>query len=402
MATTTELLDRGGKALIGNYGRLPVVMVRGAGTLVWDADGRKYLDLFAGFGGVILGHAHPALVEAANKQANTLWHVGNLYYNEPQIEYAERLKEIGFGGKSFFCHSGAEANEAACKLARLRGHKIFPRRWKIISLNNSFHGRTLAMLAATGNPKYRAGFEPDVSGFVQVEAGNFEALASAIDDETAGVLMEPIQGEGGMNVYPADYPGKVRALCDQRELTLIFDEVWTGCGRTGRWFAHQHFTDAKGNKVEPDIMTLGKAAGGGLPVGVMCAKPAIADLLVPGTHGSTLGGNAICMTVAKTILDVVEREKLLEHALALGEHAIARLHSDPRVAGKIAGVRGSGLFLGIELKAPPEKLVEKGMERGIIVNLTAGKVIRLAPPINISREQWDQGLEAVLALIAAL
>ncbi len=258
------------------------------------------------------------------------------------------------------------------------------------------------MLAATGNPKYRAGFEPEVSGFVQVEAGNFDALAAAVDDETAAILIEPIQGEGGMNVYPADYPAKVRALCDQRELTLIFDEVWTGCGRTGRWFAHQHFTTATGHAIHPDIMTLGKAVGGGLPVGVMCAKPDLANLLVPGTHGCTLGGNAICMAVAKTILDVIEQENLLAHASQLGEHAIARLRANSNIAHKIADIRGRGLFLGIELTTAPVKLVEKAMERNLIVNLTAAKVIRLAPPINIPLQQWDQGLDQLIELIASL
>ncbi len=402
MANTQQLLDRAANSLTGNYGRLPFVMVRGAGAKVWDSDGKEYLDLFAGFGGAILGHCHPALIEAAQQQAQNLWHVGNVYYNQPQIEYAQRLSQIGFGGKSFFCHSGAEANEAACKLARLRGSKHSPKRWKIISLNNSFHGRTLAMLAATGNPKYRAGFEPEVSGFVQVEAGNFDALAAAVDDETAAILIEPIQGEGGMNVYPSDYPAKVRALCDQRELTLIFDEVWTGCGRTGRWFAHQHFTTATGHAIHPDIMTLGKAVGGGLPVGVMCAKPDLANLLVPGTHGCTLGGNAICMAVAKTILDVIEQENLLAHASQLGEHAIARLRANSNIAHKIADIRGRGLFLGIELTTAPVKLVEKAMERNLIVNLTAAKVIRLAPPINIPLQQWDQGLDQLIELIASL
>ncbi len=399
---TSEILERGKRALIGNYARMPVVMARGDGCWLWDADGRRYLDLFAGFGGAVLGHCHPALVAAATEQAAALWHVGNTFYTEPQIELAERLARHAFAGRAFFCHSGAEANEAACKLARLRGGTKSPARWKIISLSRSFHGRTLAMVAATGNPAVKAGFEPAVPGFVQVEAGDFDALAAAVDDETAAVLMEPIQGEGGVNVYPDGYVRRVRELCDARELTLIFDEVWTGCGRTGRWFAHQHVTDDAGRPVEPDIMTLGKAVGGGLPMGVMWARPALAELLVPGKHGSTLGGNAIASAVSRTIFDVIERENLLAHAAVLGEHAIARLRHESSIRQKVAGVRGRGLFLGIELKDVPDKLVERGLERGVIVNVTAQKVIRLAPPINIGRPEWDKGLDEVVALIASL
>src|SRR5208282_1398950 len=216
-----------------NYARLPIALARGQGSRLWDADGKQYLDLFAGFGGTILGHCHPALVAAVIDQAKTLWAVGNTFYSQGQIDVAQRLRLHSFAGKAFFCHSGAEANEAACKLARLRGSQNGGQRWKIIALNHSFHGRTLAMIAATGNPTYRAGFGPEVPGFVHVQGGDFDALEKALDDQTCAILMEPIQGEGGINLYPADYPRRVRALCDQRQLSLIFDEVWTGCGRTG-------------------------------------------------------------------------------------------------------------------------------------------------------------------------
>jgi acetylornithine aminotransferase len=272
----------------------------------------------------------------------------------------------------------------------------------MISLNKSFHGRTLAMIAATGNPAVKAGFGPEVPGFAQVEPGDFDALERAVDEQTAGIIMEPIQGEGGVNFYPEGYARRVRQLCDARELTLIFDEVWTGCGRTGRWFGFQHLTDAFGKVVQPDIITLGKAVGGGLPVGVMFARPQVADLLIPGKHGSTLGGNAICMAVSKTLFDVIEREKLLDNASTLGEYGVARLKNEASIRDKIAGVRGRGLFLGIELKNAPEKFVDKGLERGIIVNLTSQKVVRVAPPINIDRRTWDEGLDALIGLIASL
>jgi len=403
MSATHDLLERGKCVLIGNYARQPIVMARGEGSYLWDTEGKRYLDLFAGFGGSILGHCHPALIQAAHEQATKLWHVGNTFHTEPQIEVAERLNRLTFGGQAFFCHSGAEANEAACKLARLRGHKEFGNKFKIISLNKSFHGRTLAMLAATGNPIYRAGFEPEVPGFVNIPGGDIEALAKAVDVQTAGIIMEPIQGEGGVNIYPAEYPRQVRELCDKRGVTLIFDEVWTGCARTGKWFAHQHFADAKG-AIEPDIMTLGKAVGGGLPVGIMYARPAIAALLVPGTHGCTLGGNPICMAVSRTIFDIIEREGLNAHATELGRHAIARLGAEPKIKDKIAAVRGRGLMLGIELATPPgkDKFVAKGLERGLVVNLTSEKVVRLAPPVNIEKPDWDAGIDGVIELIAAL
>jgi len=402
MSRTAQILERGKRALIGNYARQPIVMERGQGPWVWDTDGRKYLDLFAGFGGCILGHCHPALVEAATTQANKLWHVGNTFYTEPQIELAERLNKFAFTGQAFFCHSGLEANEAAVKLARLRGNQKQPARWKIISLSHSFHGRSLAMISATGNPAVKQGFEPMVPGFIQVEAGNFDALEKAVDNETAGILMEPIQGEGGINLYPEGYAARVRELCNKHGLTLIFDEVWTGCGRTGRWFGHQHFRDTSGAVVEPDIMTLGKAVGGGLPVGILFAKPEIAALLVPGKHGCTLGANPICMAVSKTIFDVIERERLVDHAAELGEHGIARLKNETSIRQKVASVRGRGLFIGIELKQPPDKLVDKGLAKGIIVNLTAKTVIRVAPPINLDRGLWDQGLDLLVQTIVGL
>jgi acetylornithine/N-succinyldiaminopimelate aminotransferase len=394
MSDMEQLVERSKQVLIHNYARIPIVMARGEGSALWDVAGKRYLDLFAGFGGCILGHCHPQLIAAATAQANKLWHVGNSFYTEPQMELAERLNKFAFKGQAFFCHSGAEANEAAVKLARLRGNEATPKRWKIISLNKSFHGRTLAMITATGNPSVKAGFEPLVPGFTQVEGGDYDALVAAVDDETAGIIVEPIQGEGGINQYPADYLPKLRKLCDERGMTLIFDEVWTGCGRTGKWFCHQHMG------VEPDIMTLGKAAGGGLPVGVMYAKPEVAKLFGPGKHGCTLGGNPICMSVSRTLFDVIEREKLLEHAARLGEIAISRLRSDASIKSKVTEVRGRGLFLGIELNDEPQKLIDRALGRGIVINLTAKKVIRLAPPINISQDEWERGLGLVIQTIA--
>jgi acetylornithine/N-succinyldiaminopimelate aminotransferase len=396
MATTDEILSRAQASLIGNYGRLPVVMDRGEGAYLWDADGKRYIDLFAGFGGGILGHCHPDLVRAVQEQAAKLWHVGNTFHSLPQTEMAERLVKTAFPGRAFFCHSGLEANEAAIKLARLRGGQHSPRRWKVISMHRSFHGRSLATIAAI-----RAGFEPVVPGFTHVDLGDLEGLTAAIDNETAGVIVEPIQGEGGVHPMPLEYAIELRRICDERQITLIFDEVWTGCGRTGKWFGHQHFKRADGSVVTPDIMTMGKAVGGGLPVGVMYARPEVAALLTPGKHGCTLGGNPICMAAAKTIFDVIERDNLLGHAQTLGEHAIARLKNEPSIKQKITQVRGKGLFIGIELKEPPTGIVEKGIANGVLINLTSQKIVRLAPPMNIDIEAWNQGLDLVVKTIAS-
>jgi predicted acetylornithine/succinylornithine family transaminase len=396
---TAAFLDRAKSVLIGNYARLPVVMTRGQGARLWDSTGKQYIDLFAGFGGGILGHAHPALVESITQQANKLWHVGNTFHSEPQVELAERLNKFAFRGQAFFCHSGLESNEAAVKLARLRGAQQNPRRWKVVSFHRSFHGRSLAMIAATGNPAVKAGFEPAVPGFTQIDLGDLEALGAVADNETAAVIVEPIQGEGGINPIPLDFAIELRRLCDQRQITLIFDEVWTGCGRTGKWFGHQHFVDASGKAVLPDILTLGKAIGGGMPVGVMFARPELAALMTPGKHGCTIGGNPIGMSVARTIFDVIERENLLAHAAALGEKATARLRGNARLMAKATAVRGKGLFLGIELKEPPTKLVERALDHGVIINVTGQKIIRIAPPINVSEEEFFRGLDAMIEAV---
>jgi acetylornithine/N-succinyldiaminopimelate aminotransferase len=399
MSDTQQILQRADKVLIANYARQPIVMQRGQGSELWDADGKHYLDLFAGFGGTILGHCHPELIAAANDQMHRLWAVGNTYHSLPQIELAEKINRHAFPGLAFFCHSGLEANEAACKLTRLRGHEFSPTRWKIISLSRSFHGRSLAMIAATGNPATKAGFEPAVPGFIQVESGDIEKLRAAVDDETAGILIEPIQGEGGIHPHTPAYFHDVRKLCDEKNLTLIFDEVWTGCGRTGRWFGYQLYRTPDGKPIEPDILTLGKALGGGLPVGAMFARPEIGKLLVPGKHGCTLGGNPVCMAVSSKIFDIIERDGLAERAAMLGERAMVRLRNEASIKSKVRQIRGSGLMLGIDLNEPPQKFLERALAAGIIANLTAQTVIRLAPALTISEEQWNQGLERLIRVI---
>jgi acetylornithine/N-succinyldiaminopimelate aminotransferase len=409
---TPELLEQAQDVLIQNYGRLPVVFVRGHFSMLWDAAGNEYIDLFAGFGGGILGHAHPELVSTAKAQLEQLWHVGNSFHTIPQIEFATKLKQHAFDGRAFFCHSGLEANEAAVKLARLRGLSNGGKRWKTVSLIKSFHGRSLAMIAATGNPAVKEGFGPAVPGFTNVDPLDFDALHKAIDDETCCIIMEPVQGEGGVNMYPPGHARKIRDLCDQHGLSLIFDEVWTGCGRTGKWFGHQWFTPEthelaahptlSNAPVLPDIMTLGKAVGGGLPVGVMFAQTELSKLLVAGKHGCTLGGNPTCMAVSNKIFQIIERDDLVRKARKLGDHAKARLSSDDRIKSKIKEVRGHGLFLGIELAAAPEKFIEKCLDQRVISNLTAKNVVRVAPAINITQAEWDMGLDRLCNVIASL
>jgi predicted acetylornithine/succinylornithine family transaminase len=387
-----ELIARHQASLIGNYGKLPAVLVRGRGSLLFDADGKEFVDFFAGFGGTILGHAHPALVEAVTQQAQTLWAVGNQFYNEPAIRLAEQLKAKAFDGRAFFCHSGAEANEAAIKLARISAG---PERYKIISMLRGFHGRTLGALSATPTPEYQRGFGPMMTGFSAVPYNDLPALMAAMDDQTAGVLVEPIQGEGGVHTPDPEFLPGVRKLCDQRKVALIFDEVWTGVGRTGRYFGHQHYG------VTPDIMSMGKALGGGLPVGGILAKPAFAEFFQPGTHGCTLGGNPICAATAARIFEVLEKEKLCAQATANGAwltDAIAALKSS-----KIKEIRGKGLFIGLELNlADAGKLVPMALERGLVLNVTHKNVVRICPAVNIPRPLLERGLEIFTQVLAAL
>ncbi len=385
-----------------NYSRYPIVLERGHGAHLWDSHGKHYLDLFAGFGGPVLGHCHPDLIRAVNDQMHKLWQVGNLFHTEPQTRVAQTLHRIGFGGRSFFCHSGADANEAAIKLARLYG-KAFPAkaagtvegRYKIVTALNSFHGRTFGAMMATGQDKVRKGFEPLLPGFNHVPFNDLTAVERAIDDQTVAVMVEPIQGEGGVNVPGDDYLPGLRKLCDDRDLLLICDEVWTGCGRTGRWFAHQHWN------IAPDIMTLAKGVGGGLPVGVMCAAPRVAEHFDwhkygGAIHGITLGGNCLTMAAAAAVLQVIEREGLIDHARKLGEYALRRLRRFAQDhPGLIVDVRGKGLFIGVELAPGPDaakNIVNQCLERGLLINATQGVVLRLAPALVIAESELEEGL----------
>ena len=434
-STTQAIIDRHDAHLSLNYPRYPVAMVEGRGAELRDAEGKTYLDLFAGFGAPVLGHCHPDLVEAVTRQAGKLWHVGNLFHTEPQTRAAEAIARLGFGGRSFFCHSGADANEAALKLARLYGKANRGDaegefgRFGVISCRQSFHGRSFATMNATANPAVSAGFGPHLPGYVNVPYNDVDAVAAAIDPQTVAVIAEPIQGEGGINVPDPDYFRRLRALCDQHDLLLICDEVWTGCGRTGKTFAYQHWLDDHDHA--PDIMTLGKGVGGGLAVGVMCAQDRIAELYNARTqggvkHATTLGGNCLSMAVTAKIFEVLERDGLTARAEQLGAAAVARLRDWAQDRDEVVEVRGRGLFIGVQLRPHGEagggadgseggkegggeggawfgsaaEVVARCMERGLLINATGGNVLRIAPPITIESEALDRGLDLLQEVIA--
>ncbi len=383
MSVAQQIVDRHTHLLIGNYGKQPAVFTRGNGSTLWDADGKSYIDLFAGFGGTILGHAHPDLVKAIHLQSQMLWHVGNQFYTEPQVRLAEAIRQASFDGRGFFCHSGAEAAEAAIKLARISGG---PNRKKIVSMHKGFHGRTLGALSATSGPAQH-GFDPLVPDFIHVPFDDLNALDAVMDEQTAAVIMEPIQSEGGMNVPSPQYVAGVRALCDQTGAALILDEVWTGVGRTGKFFGHQHIG------VTPDIMTMGKALGGGIPVGGIWAVPERASFFKPGTHGSTLGGNPICAAVSAEVFNVINRDNLLARAVEGGQH-ITRFMQSSRHASKMADIRGRGMFIGVQLNTPDATaLLRRCLELGLVINVTQKNVIRICPALTISTAQLQQGLE---------
>lgn len=388
--------------MIRNYPRLPITMAEGRGCELIDAAGNTYLDLFSGFGAGILGHCHPDLIDAATQQAQRLWHAGNLLHTEPQVALAEHIAAKGFNGRSFFCHSGSDANEAAFKLARLYGRG---ERHKILATGGSFHGRGFAAMMATGQEKVREGFAPFLPGFDHVPFNDANAIANAVDDQTVAVIVEPIQGEGGVVVPDERYLSELRRICDEHDLLLIVDEVWTGCGRTGRWFAYQHAG------IEPDILTLGKAVGAGLPVGVMCAADRIAaefDFETRNTvpHATTLGGSCVPMAVSARMFEVIERDGLLQRAEDLGRAALDRMRQWLDRYPVVADVRGRGLFLGVELNLEGSRfesagqVVRAGLDQGILLGAAQQNVVRLAPPLTISDAELDRGLSLLEPLLA--
>ncbi len=389
--TTQETIELYNKYVIANYKRLARVIVRGEGCWLWDADGNKILDMFPGWAVSGIGHCHPKVVEAIRRQAGELLHIDNTFYSEPQARLAEMLSERGFGGKCFFCNSGAEANEAALKLARLYTEKD---KYKFITAEGSFHGRTFATVTATAQPKYHEGFLPLLPGFTYIPFNDVEALEAAFSDETAAVMVEPIQGEGGINVATAEFLQAIRRLCDENGAVMILDEVQTGIGRTGEWFAYQHYD------VEPDIITMAKALGGGTAIGAMMAKEELAAVLTPGKHASTFGGNNLACAAGVAVIEAIEEDNLLENARVVGEYAQKRLRALGEKHYIIDHVRGVGMMIGVQLKGPGAKIVEKCLERGLRINCTHDTVLRLMPAMITTKELIDEAVEILDAVLS--
>ena len=386
---TVELFQR---YVIANYNRYPVNLVRGEGSLVWDAEGNRYLDLFPGWGCNLLGHCPAPIVRAVQEQVATLIHVPNTWHMDVQGRWAQMLSQRSFGGQAFFCNSGTEANEAAIKLARLHGKG----RYKIITFTGGFHGRTLGALTATAQPKYHEGLGPLVAGFQYAPFGDLEAAKKLVDDETCAILVEPIQGEGGIRIPPTGFLPGLRKLCDEKNLLLIFDEVQTGCGRTGDWFAYQRFG------VTPDAMTLAKAVCGGIAGGALLAKPEIAPALRPGMHAATFGGNPIAARAGIATLEMIEQDGLLENAKQLGDLFKTCFDALAAECDIVREVRVAGVMVGIELAVDGTSVVKECLARKLLVNCTHNTVIRLLPAMNLTEEQAEEGCDVLTDVIRKL
>jgi acetylornithine/N-succinyldiaminopimelate aminotransferase len=427
--STKETIERFNKYVMANYTRLPLVAVRGKGPYIWDADGKRYLDLFSGWAVTGVGHCHPRLVEAIAKQAAKLIFMPNTWYTEPQGRLAEWIATTSFGGKCFFCNSGAEANEGAIKLARLATAK---EKYKIISFENSFHGRTFAAVTATAQPKYQQGFAPLVPGFSYAPLNDLEAVEKLVDGETAAILVEPIQGEGGVNVAQADFLRALRDLCDQRGMVLIFDEVQTGVGRCGTWWGYQAMRSAEcgvrsddgpgaagegagedaaspsslrpsvpSSLVVPDIMTMAKQLGGGTAIGALAAKPEVAEHLKPSTHASTFGGNPLAAAAGCAVFEIIRDENLLENAQRMGSYLKQRMLELKQDVPLIAEVRGEGLMIGVELTESGAGVAAACLAKGLHINCTHETVLRIMPPLNITQGQLDEGLDVLADVLNA-
>lgn len=389
-AETVELFKR---YVIPNYNRLPINLVRGEGSFVWDSEGNRYLDFFPGWGCNLLGHCPAPVVEAVQRQVATLIHAPNTWHMEIQGRWAQSLSEKSFGGQAFFCNSGAEANEAAIKLARL--HAARPR-YKIITFQGGFHGRTLGALTATAQPKYHEGLGPLVAGFVYCPYNDLEAAARCIDDETCAILVEPVQGEGGVRIPSRQFLQGLRTLCDQHGLLLMFDEVQTGCGRTGEWFAYQNFG------VTPDVMTLAKALCGGIAGGAMLARKEVAASLRPGMHAATFGGNPVASAAGLAALEMIENDGLLECGRDLGELFRRRLDALASQCPVVKEVRVIGAMIALELSVDGAPVVKACQERKLLVNCTQGTVIRLLPALNLTAEQAEEGCDILAEVVSEL
>jgi len=383
------------KNLMNTYSRLPVTFAKGEGVWLWDDQGNKYLDALAGIAVCGIGHSHPKLVKAISEQAGTLIHTSNLYHIDKQDKLAKKLAILSGLNKSFFCNSGAEANEAAIKLARLYGHNKGIDQPTIIVMENSFHGRTMATLTASGNRKVQAGFEPLLTGFARVPFNDLDAIAqvSVHNKNVVAILVEPYQGEGGVNVPQANYLKGLRQICDENSWLLMLDEVQCGIGRSGKWFAFQN------SEIVPDVITLAKSLGSGVPIGACIAGNVAGDIFKPGNHASTFGGNPLACTAAITTLDIIEEEDLMCNALEQGNFIRKNLLKKLGNLTHVTQIRGHGLMIGIELTKPCGELVTKALEQGLLLNVTSDKVVRLLPPLVIKQNESEQIIDMVSTLI---
>lgn len=391
-------IEEANRYLMNTYDRYPIVLVRGQGVRVWDAEGNEYLDFLSGIAVSNLGHCHPKVVEAIKDQAQRLLHVSNLFYTEPQVELARRICEHSFGERVFFCNSGAEANEAAIKLARKWAEERYgPGRHQIVTMFGSFHGRTMGALTATAQEKFHRGFGPLLPGFKYCPYDDLDALWEAVDETTCAVMLEPIQGESGVRVPSEGYLRGVREICDKKGVLLILDEVQTGMGRTGELFAYRHWG------VEPDMMTLAKALGGGLPLGALVAKEEVARAFAPGDHASTFGGNPLGCRAGCVVFDELVHGGVLENCRQMGTYLMEGLKEMASRRGRIAEVRGKGLMIGVEWEGPWAKEIARGLfKKGILVNAIGDRILRILPPLIISREEVDTFLEALEGVIGGI
>ncbi len=382
---TKEIIKDYDLFVMGTYTRYPLVITKGKGKYVWDNNGKRYLDFFPGWAVSGLGHCHPLVVKKTKEQVGKLIHVSNNYYNLLQGRLAKEIIKNSFAGTVFFCNSGAEAIEGAIKLARKYG---YPKRYEIISMKKSFHGRTLAAITLTGQPNYHKGFEPMPKGFKYVEFNDFRVLEKAVTKKTVAIVIEPIQGEGGINVAKKEYLKKVKALCNKNDILLIFDEVQSGMGRTGKMFAYQHYG------IKPDVMTLAKTLGGGFPIGALVASKKVSKVLSAGTHASTFGGSPIVCAASLAVFEAIKKDKLLDNVNKVGGYLKKQLEAlKKKYPLIIKGLKGEGLMLGVELNIEGQHIPVLALKEGLLINCTQKNIIRMLPPLNITKKDVDEALK---------
>jgi predicted acetylornithine/succinylornithine family transaminase len=382
--TEKEIMAMSDENIMNTYKRFPIVLAKGSGAKVWDINGREYLDFAAGIAVCNLGHSHPKVIAAVSEQLGKLTHVSNLYYTEPQTRLAKMLVDNSFADKVFFCNSGAEANEAAIKLARKYAHEnMGPDKFELITMKESFHGRTMATITATGQEKFQFGFTPLLEGFTYVPFNDLQALESAISGKTCGIMLEAIQGEGGVKIPDDNYLAGVREICDRHGLLLIIDEVQTGMGRTGKLFAYEY------SGIKPDIITLAKALANGIPAGAMLATNKIAGAFVPGNHASTFGGNPFAMAAAIAVMKIMLQEGILEHCLEVGDYFLSQLKKLQQKHAIIRDVRGKGLMIAAELDIEAGDIINNCIKKGLFIISAGSKTLRFVPPLIITNQDVD-------------